>query len=217
MAAAAAKAGLRVLAGLPNPTFVETTRWPELERMLRGWLDEGVAGMARLHAMIGEHLDPNVQDDELAEQVKIGIETDRGPWVQALIAAGYQVYAVNPLQAARFRERISVSGAKSDPGDCHMLADMVRTDSHQLRPVAGDSDLAEAVKVPPAKCSSVATTFTTGTWRSSGSAAALWATRWKAAISSAFSLPRRHWSAISTTPMWCRSTTRSPTPSSPTW
>lgn len=116
-------------------------------RLGRAKLDEGVAGMARLHAMIGEHLDPNVQDDELAEQVKIGIETDRGPWVQALIAAGYQVYAVNPLQAARFRERISVSGAKSDPGDCHMLADMVRTDSHQLRPVAGDSDLAEAVKV----------------------------------------------------------------------
>ena len=47
-------------------------------RLGRAKLDEGVAGMARLHAMIGEHLDPNVQDDELAEQVKIGIETDRG-------------------------------------------------------------------------------------------------------------------------------------------
>ena len=77
----------------------------------------------------------------------VGIETDRGPWVAALIAAGYTVYAVNPLQAARYRERHSVSGAKSDAADAHILADMVRTDAHQLRPVAGDSPDAEAVKV----------------------------------------------------------------------
>ena len=57
------------------------------------------------------------------------------------------MYAVNPLQAARYRERFSVSGAKSDPADAHLLADMVRTDYHQLRVVAGDSALAEAVKV----------------------------------------------------------------------
>ncbi|WP_249354653.1 IS110 family transposase, partial [Glutamicibacter sp. V16R2B1] len=67
--------------------------------------------------------------------------------MSALVAAGYQVIAVNPLQAARYRERYSTSGAKSDAGDAHALADMVRTDRHQLRPVAGDSDLAEAVKV----------------------------------------------------------------------
>jgi transposase len=67
--------------------------------------------------------------------------------VGALIAAGYRVYAINPLQVARFRERHQVSGAKSDPQDAHTLADMVRTDRHQLRPVAGESDLAEAIKV----------------------------------------------------------------------
>ena len=78
---------------------------------------------------------------------RIGIETDRGPWVAALVAAGYAVYAVNPLQAARYRERHAVSGAKSDAGDAHILADMVRTDAHQLRPVAGDSAAAQAVKV----------------------------------------------------------------------
>jgi transposase len=115
----------------------------ETGRVLRrAKLPEGVAGIARLHAMIGEHLG---EDDEAT--VVIGIETDRGPWVQALIAAGYQVYAINPLQVARYRERHGVSGAKSDTGDAHVLADMVRTDRHQLRPVAGDSDQAEAVKV----------------------------------------------------------------------
>jgi transposase len=64
-----------------------------------------------------------------------------------LVAAGYTVFGVNPLQASRYRERHQVSGAKSDAADAHMLADMVRTDSHQLRAVAGDSAQAEAVKV----------------------------------------------------------------------
>jgi transposase len=67
--------------------------------------------------------------------------------VAALVAAGYAVYAVNPLQASRYRDRHSVSGAKSDPADAHILADMVRTDAHQLRPVAADSPEAEAIKV----------------------------------------------------------------------
>jgi Transposase/Transposase IS116/IS110/IS902 family len=111
--------------------------------LARARLAEGLAGMARLHAMLGEHLG---QDDEEAE-VRVGIETDRGPWVTALAAAGYAVYAVNPLQAARYRERHTVSGAKSDAGDAHVLADMVRTDAHQLRLIAADSPAAQAVKV----------------------------------------------------------------------
>ena len=64
--------------------------------------------------MIGEHLGEDAEAETTAEVV-VGIETDRGPWVQALVAAGYTVIAVNPLQAARYRERHGVSGAKSDP------------------------------------------------------------------------------------------------------
>ena len=112
-------------------------------RLVTARLPEGIAGIARLHELIGAHLG----EDPDQAQVLIGIETDRGPWVGALIAAGYQVYGINPLQVARYRERHRVSGAKSDTGDAHTLADMVRTDAHQLRPVAGDSDLAEAVQV----------------------------------------------------------------------
>jgi transposase len=67
--------------------------------------------------------------------------------VQALLAAGYQVYAINPLSVARYRQRHTTSGAKSDPGDAKVLADLVRTDRQHHRPVAGDSQLAEAVKV----------------------------------------------------------------------
>jgi transposase len=105
-------------------------------------LPEGVEGIAKLHELVakhGEDLDP--------AGVVVGIETDRGPWVQALLAAGYLVYAINPRQAARFKERYGTSGAKSDKGDAHALADMVRIDRDQLRPVAGDSEQAQAVKV----------------------------------------------------------------------
>ncbi|SCL35914.1 Transposase [Micromonospora aurantiaca] len=106
-------------------------------------LPEGVDGMARFHDLVAGFL----PDDAMPAQVLVCIETDRGPWVRALIAAGYQVFGVNPKQAARHRELVSLSGAKSDKGDAHALADMVRTRRHQLRQIAADSDLAEAVKV----------------------------------------------------------------------
>ena len=111
--------------------------------LARRRLPEGVAGITALHALIGAHLGEDADDAD----VVVGIETDRGPWVAALAAAGYLVFQVNPLQASRYRERHGVSGAKSDGGDAHMLADMVRTDSHQLRPAAGDSPEAEGIKV----------------------------------------------------------------------
>jgi transposase len=112
-------------------------------RLGKARLPEGIAGITQLHGLIGRFL----PEDAGPEQVAVGIETDRGGWVQALVAAGYQVFAVNPLQVARYRQRHVTSGAKSDTGDAHTLADMVRTDRHQLRPMAADSALAEAVKV----------------------------------------------------------------------
>ena len=114
-------------------------------RLGRARLPEGVVGIERLHALVGQFADPD--DPAGAEQVLVGIETDRGPWVAALVGAGYRVFAVNPAQAAAYRSRHSSSGAKSDPGDAHVLADMVRTDAHQLRGVAGDSAAAEGIKL----------------------------------------------------------------------
>jgi transposase len=109
-------------------------------RLGGGRLPEGVEGVARFHELVAEHVgDP--------AEVMIATETDRGLFVGALVATGYTVLAVNPLSVARYRERHSTSGAKSDPGDAKVLADLARTDAHNHRPVAGDSDLAEAVKV----------------------------------------------------------------------
>ena len=108
--------------------------------LARERIADGVAGLARLHELIAGHVsDPG--------GVVVGIETDRGLLVGALVAAGYQVIAVNPLAASRCRERHTISGAKSDRGDARMLADLVRNDRHHHRPVRRDSGLAEAVKV----------------------------------------------------------------------
>lgn len=112
-------------------------------RLARRRFPEGVAGMAALHALIADHLPDEAEPDE----VVVGIETDRGPWVSALVATGYQVHAINPMQVSRYRERYSTSGAKSDRGDAHVLAEIVRLDRAHHRRIAGDSELSEAVKV----------------------------------------------------------------------
>ena len=106
-------------------------------------VEVGVAGLASLHELVAKHLDEN----ESAQDVLVGIEVDRGTWVQALVAAGYRVYGVNPKAAARHREGMSLGGAKDDKTDALVLADMVRTRRHQLREVAADTELAAAVKV----------------------------------------------------------------------
>ncbi len=111
--------------------------------LTRKRLAEGLAGITALHELVAEHLDPAGEPD----QVLVGIETERGPWVQALLAAGYIVYPINPMQVARYRERHSTSGAKSDAADAHLLAEIVRVDRAHHRPAAGDSDIAEHVKV----------------------------------------------------------------------
>jgi transposase/transposase IS116/IS110/IS902 family protein len=103
-------------------------------------LPEGLAGIGKFHELLAAHA-------EEPDQVVIGIETDRGLWVEALAGAGYQVYAVNPFAVARYRDRHQVSGAKSDAGDAKLLADLVRTDRHNHRPIAGDTPKVAAIKV----------------------------------------------------------------------
>jgi len=113
-------------------------------------LAEGLAGLSTLHALIAAQLpEPGRGTDQaqVLASVKVGIETDRGPWVAALVCAGYEVFAVNPMQVARYRERHSTSGAKSDAADAHLLAEIVWLDREHHRPVAGDSAQAEAIKL----------------------------------------------------------------------
>ncbi|WP_204903464.1 IS110 family transposase [Mycobacterium riyadhense] len=103
-------------------------------------LPEGLTGIGQFHELLAEHADD-------PGEVIIGIETDRGMWVGALVAAGYQVYAVNPRSVARYRDRHGVSGAKSDAADAKLLADLVRTDRHNHRPLSADSSQGDAIQV----------------------------------------------------------------------
>jgi hypothetical protein len=72
-------------------------------------MPEGIGGLAILHELIATHAsDPS--------EVVVGIETDRGQRVQALVEANYAVYAINPKSAPRYRDRHTLSGAKSASG-----------------------------------------------------------------------------------------------------
>jgi Transposase/Transposase IS116/IS110/IS902 family len=120
------------------------------KRLAKKRIPEGLEGISEFHALIAEHAPGNWADlsaEDAAARVVVGIETDRGPWVQALLAAGYQVYMINPMSSARYRERHCTSGAKSDAGDAHVLAEIVRLDRNHHRQIAGDSDLVGAVKL----------------------------------------------------------------------
>jgi len=110
------------------------------DRLASRRFPEGLDGIGAFHDLMADHCDD-------PGEVVVGIETDRGLWVAALVAAGYGVYAINPMSVARYRDRHGVSGAKSDAGDAKVLADLVRTDRHNHRPIAGDSDLAGGIKV----------------------------------------------------------------------
>jgi transposase len=109
-------------------------------RLAKARLAEGVGGVARFHELVRSFVDE-------PDEVTVATETDRGMFVGALVAAGYRVLAVNPMSTSRYRQRHSTSGAKSDPGDAFVLAELARTDGHNHRPIAADSELSEAVKV----------------------------------------------------------------------
>lgn len=110
--------------------------------LARARIDTGATGFTRLMALLAEH----VKDADQLATVPIAIETDKNLLVVALQAAGMTVFAVNPLAVARYRERHGQSGKKSDPGDAFVLADLLRTDRHQHRPLPAVSDHASAIK-----------------------------------------------------------------------
>src|SRR5207245_7309490 len=79
----------------------------QVEMLGKARIGNDVEGVRQLHELVAEHADD-------PGQVVVGIETDRGLLVAALVGAGYQIYAVNPLSVSRYRERHGTSGAKSD-------------------------------------------------------------------------------------------------------
>lgn len=107
--------------------------------LARRRIDTGLPGFTELMALLAEHTDDPVS-------VPVAIETDKNLIVVALQAAGLTVFAINPRAVARYRERHGQAGKKSDPGDAALLADVLRTDAHQHRPLPNVSDEGRAVK-----------------------------------------------------------------------
>ena len=71
--------------------------------------------------------------------IAVAIEVPHGPVVDALLDRGFAVYAINPKQLERLRDRVSLAGAKDDRRDARVAAGGLRTDPHLFRPVeAGD-------------------------------------------------------------------------------
>ena len=68
-----------------------------------------------------------------ASAVAVAIEVPHGPIVDALLDRGFIVYAINPKQLDRLRDRFSVAGAKDDRRDAYVSADGLRTDRHLFR------------------------------------------------------------------------------------
>jgi transposase len=104
-------------------------------------ISDDAAGLARLLELLAEHGD--TPDDP----VPVAIETPRGLLVACLRATGRKVYPINPMAVARYRDRHSVAGRKSDKGDALILAGVLRTDMHAHRPLPADSELARAIAV----------------------------------------------------------------------
>jgi transposase len=72
------------------------------------------------------------------ETIAIGLETPRGVLVDTLLEQRFPVFALNPNQLDRFRDRFTVSGAKDDRRDAHAVADGLRTDPRAFRAVRPD-------------------------------------------------------------------------------
>jgi transposase len=109
--------------------------------LARRRISDDAAGLAALLDLLAEH------GDSPEAPVPVAIETPRGLLVACLRATGRQVYPVNPMAVARYRDRHSVSGRKSDHGDSVVLAHVLRTDMDMHRPLPADSELAQAIAV----------------------------------------------------------------------
>ena len=109
--------------------------------LARRRINDNTAGLAQLLELLAGH------GDSAEDPIPVAIETPRGLLVACLRATGRPVYPINPMAVARYRDRHSAAGRKSDHGDAVVLANVLRTDSHAHRPLPADTELAQAIAV----------------------------------------------------------------------
>jgi len=81
------------------------------------------------------------------ESMPIAIERPTGLLIDTLVAAGHPIVPIHPNVVKACRPRYSAAGAKSDPGDAYLLADVLRTDGHRFEPLKPASDAVRALRV----------------------------------------------------------------------
>ena len=130
-------------AGSTGPKTTTTSPWwtGTGKLLARRRISDDAAGLAALLDLLAEH------GDSPEDPVPVAIETPRGLLVACLRATGRPVYPVNPMAVARYRDRHSVAGRKSDHGDSVVLANVLRTDMDMHRPLPADTELAQAIAV----------------------------------------------------------------------
>ena len=104
-------------------------------------ISDDAAGLAQLLTLLAGH------GESAGDLIPVAIETPRGLLVACLRATGRKIYPVNPMAVARYRDRHSVAGGKSDHGDAVVLANVLRTDMGMHRPLPADTELAQAIAV----------------------------------------------------------------------
>src|SRR5216683_1776721 len=109
--------------------------------LARRRISDDAAGLAQLLGLLAEH------GDSAEDPIPVAIETPRGLLTACLRATGRGVYPINPMAVARYRDRHSIAGRKSDHGDAVVLANVLRTDAHAHRPLPADTELAQAIAV----------------------------------------------------------------------
>ena len=114
---------------------------PGGQLLARRRISDDAAGLATLTSLLAEH------GDSAGDLIPVAIETPRGLLTACLRATGRPVYPINPMAVARYRDRHSVAGRKSDHGDAVVLANILRTDAHVHRPLPADTELAQAIAV----------------------------------------------------------------------
>ncbi len=109
--------------------------------LARRRITDDAAGFAALLELLGEH------GDAPEHKTPVAIETGRGLLVAALRSTGRPVYVINPMAAARYRERWTVVRSKSDTTDALVLANVLRTDRAAHCALPADSELVRAIGV----------------------------------------------------------------------
>ena len=102
----------------------------EGQLLARRRISDDADGLAALLGLLADH------GDSAEDPIPVAIETPRGLLTACLRATGRKVYPINPMAVARYRDRHSIAGRKSDHGDAVVLARVLQRPSAPGEPGA---------------------------------------------------------------------------------